>query len=243
MATSSQEGYAYVAADLTGNYSSGRYHSHNYDMVQRHILWLKPSSEDGDDRMVVYDLIDNRAGATPAERSWQMHVDTSHLASVPSLVGSGATYEAQSNVQVDVVVPAGLAMTFEEPQGTHSNNPGEVYTGRLCVDAQSSDPQLRYVSVLRASDAATSVTTKGVESADVVGVVSGNDLVLFQRTANADGNAAQSADLDTSGVTRVWWTGLEAGAKYGLSASGGSVTLTPGGSLTADDAGVVVGSL
>jgi hypothetical protein len=193
--------------------------------------------------MVVYDLIDNRAGATPAERSWQMHVDTSHLASVPSLVGSGATYEAQSNVQVDVVVPAGLAMTFEEPQGTHSNNPGEVYTGRLCVDAQSSDPQLRYVSVLRASDAATSVTTKGVESADVVGVVSGNDLVLFQRTANADGNAAQSADLDTSGVTRVWWTGLEAGAKYGLSASGGSVTLTPGGSLTADDAGVVVGSL
>lgn len=241
--SSAQTGYAYVAADLTGNYSSGRYHSHNYDAVQRHIVWLKPSSEDSDDRVVVYDLIDNRAGAAPAERSWQMHIDTDHLVSQPSLVGPGASYEASSNVQVDVVVPADLVMTFENPQGTHSNNPGEVYTGRLRADAQSSDAQLRYVSVLRASDAPTSLGAVGVDSADVVGVVSGSDLVLFQRDASPDLGSAQTADVSTSGVTTVWWTGLVPGAEYSIESSGSSVTISPGGSLTADAAGVVVGSI
>lgn len=241
--TSSQSGYAYVAADLTGNYSSGRYHSHNYDAVERHILWLKPSAEDADDRVVVYDLIDNRSGATPSERSWQLHVDTAHLASEPVIVDSAASYQAESNVQVDVVLPAGLTLSFDGPQGTHSNNPADVYTGRLRADAQSSDAALRYLSVLRASDAPTSVTAAGVDSSDVVGVVSGSDLVLFQRAANAAVSAAQTADVSTSGVTTVWWTGLIPGEKYSLDSSGSSVTLTPGGSLTADDAGVVLGSI
>jgi hypothetical protein len=206
-------------------------------------LWLKPSAEDSDDRVVVYDLINNRPGATPSERSWQLHVDTEHLVSRPSLLGSGASYEAVSKVQVDVVVPADLVMSFEESQGTHSNNPGEVYTGRLRADAQSSDAQLRYVSVLRASDAPSSVTAAGVDSTDVVGVVSGGDLVIFQRSAFGIVTSAQTADLSTSGVTTVWWTGLTPGAEYSLEAGGNSVTLSPGGSLTADDAGVVVGSI
>lgn len=241
--SSSQNGYAFVAADLTGNYSSGKYHSHNYDAVQRQVLWIKPGDNDSDDRVVVYDLIDNRAGATPTERGWQLHVDTAHLASQPTLVGGSASYTAESNVQVDVVVPADLVMTFEEPQGTHSNNPGEVYTGRLRTDAGSSDPNLRYVSVLRASDAPTSVVAAGVESTDVVGVVSGSDLVLFQRTANAVVAAEQVAEVSTSGVTTVWWSGLTPGESYSLEASGSSVTLKLGGSLTADEAGMVVGSI
>ncbi len=232
---SSTDAHSLVISDLTGIYTSGRYHSFLYDAVQRHVLWLKPSDDNGDDRVIVYDLIDSSEGEMSRSRTWQMHIDQA-----PAIDGSRATFTAGDSVQVDLVHPQGLTLSYQSPQGNHSNFPGEVYTGRLLADAQSSDRELRYLSVLRGSESATAIDNVAVENSDVVGVLSGTDLVLFPRDPT---NNQEEVSVDTPGnVTTVWWTGLDPNAKYSVSKSGDTLTLSKGGSLESDGGGLLVWS-
>ena len=235
---SSSDQYAFVASDLTGAYSSAKYHSFGYDAVERHLLWLKPSTANGDDRVVSYDLIDSKPGANVGVRAWQLHIDAT-----PTLSGSRASFEAGSHIQVDLALPAGVPISHEAPQGVHSEFPGQVYTRRLVADASSSDAQLRYVSVLRASDTAGEVAVVGVESTDVVGVVSGSDLVLFPRAAGSNVVSSQSVAVATAGIETRWWAGLAAKTGYSLEVSAEGFTLSVGGSIESDAAGVLVHSL
>ncbi len=237
--TISQPTYAFVASDLTGVYTSGKYHSFNYENVERHILWLKPTSENQDDRLFVYDLINSKGTENFGERSVQFHIDSD-----ASVDNSRASYSAGSSVAIDVVVPALVALSSASPEGSHSEFPGEIYTNRIVGTALNAGADLRYVSVLRATDDANSIAAIGVDTQDVVGAVSGADLVLFPRQIGTAVTESISATIEASGISTVYWTGLVPEANYSvdITVDGSSlqVTLTLGGSLQADKAGVLV---
>ncbi|MBL4633439.1 MAG: hypothetical protein JKY56_06190 [Kofleriaceae bacterium] len=234
LGVSSSEFHSYVAADLLGAYTSGRYHSFLYQGVERHVLWIKASDANGDDRVFVYDMIDSTVGETGQTRAWQMHLDSG-----ASIDGARAEFSAGDSVQVDLVHPAGLTIEYQASEGSHSNNPGQVYTSRLFADAQSAEEQLRYLSVVRASDSGTSIPNVAVSSPTVVGVLNDGDLVLFPRNANSSDLEELSIDVNGS-VNNVWWTGLEHDANYSVSKNGSTYSVRKGGSQTSDAAGVLI---
>ena len=113
----------------------------------------------------------------------------------------------------------------------------EVYPGwKVLRNMDRKGATLGYEGV----DIMREVETEGKKYFHGTIVPTSNDL---QRAAKIVVQASQSADVNTSGVSRVWWTGLIPGGEYSIDASGSTVTLTMGGSLTADDAGVVVASI
>ncbi|MCP4445592.1 MAG: hypothetical protein GY811_09670 [Myxococcales bacterium] len=239
---SANKNYAHVMTDLLGAYTSGRHHSFSYQAVERHIVWLKPSIDLSDDRLFIYDRIVSTPKSRKGTRGWQMHVN-----SKPALSGSQASFRAGSHVGVQLVHPKGIELRYQAPQGKHSQYPGERYTGRLLAEAAREHDEVRYLAVVRASDAPTTVPTQPVESDRIIGALSGNDLVLFPKNAKEYSPEVLKLEITAKTSTRLWWTGLQANAGYTLSAQRNGktvdVTLTPGGKLLADPAGVLATEL
>ena len=233
------ETHAFVAADLVGAYSSGRYHSFLYDEVEREILWLKPTKNNTDDRLIVYDRIVSKPGARKGTRAWQLQINTE-----PEVSGARATFKSQSHVDVQVVLPAKLTLKYEAPQGKHSQYPGQRYTGRLVGDAGSTEGTVQYLAVVRASDAPSQDTVVAVESSDVVGALLGTELAVFSKTITTAGNAARSVSVKAKVPLAVWWTGLRPNSGYELRTTvvgeTQTITVTPGGAHMTDGAGVLV---
>ncbi len=202
--------YAFVAADLLGAYTSGRYHSFLYDAVDRQVFWLKATQTNTDDRLVIYDRIASKPGAKKGVRAWQMHLNAK-----PDIQGARATFEAGSRVDVQVVLPADVTLQYEPPAGKHSQYPGERYTGRLLAEATSNNDELQYLTVVRASDAATHERAVAVESEHFVGTLSGSDLVLFAKQ-EARPVGAMHVRVRGNAPLTVWWTGLQANTAYTL---------------------------
>jgi hypothetical protein len=113
-------------------------------------------------------------------------------------------------------------------------DPGQIYTHRLAANLGSSGVEVRSLVVLSARDSGGSAADPvAVESGDIVGALVGDDLVLFP--------SSDSGQVTISGglPARVWWTGLVPGADYSLSVSGGTLTLSQGGGLEADESGLL----
>jgi hypothetical protein len=142
----------------------------------------------------------------------------------------------------DLVHPVGASLQYQPPEGVPTNYPGEIYTGRLLASEGAGNADLRYLSIIRAGDSATERTALAVESDEMIGVLSGQDLVLFPRIASALPEE-MSVSVDATDVKRVWWSGLLADTGYSLSASTGggktTLTLSKGGNNTTDDAGLL----
>ena len=101
------------------------------------------------------------------------------------------------------------------------------------------------VSVVHVSDASAPApaAVTAIDDGAWVGVVADGAAVLFPRAPVAEGPtqaAAVEARIPGTGPTAVYWTGLAAGAGYSVSVADRVVTLTPGGSETADAGGVLV---
>ena len=162
-----------------------------------------------------------------------------HIDQEPVIDESHADVLAGDTIHVDLVHPQGVALAYQTPEGSHSNFPGEVYTGRLQAATQETEGQLRYLTVIRGAEAAESVANIAASSEEVVGVLSGSDLVLFPRTTVS--GEADELSVEVSGdVEKVWWTGLEPNTEYSVEKNGSRITLSKGGSLLSDEAGIVV---
>jgi len=241
MRASSGRAYSYVAADTTGADVSYQAHDMTYERVQRHLLWLKSADGSGPDRVIVYDLVDRAADAGPRDARWQLHLDAA-----PQIDGLRATVPlGDQRLEVEVPLPTGVALTAREPEGAPSQFPGEVYTHRLFAEPDPTDPNLRMVAVIRATDADRAATppVTVVQNDDVIALVDGADVIVFPRAPLAPTPPAPVAlalDGTLPSRAQVWWTGLTPGAAYEVSAADGHVELRPGGVHEADSAGVLV---
>ena len=234
--------YTHVVADLTGAYSSGRHHSFAYQSVERHIVWLKPSKNNTDDRVVTYDRIIRAPKNTKARIGWQLHVN-----SEPTILGAQASLNAGAFVDVQLAFPIGATLQYEAPQGVHSQYPGERYTGRLVASAKASVAAVHFVSVLRASNEKGAKVVVPVESDNAIGAIAGQELVVFPKDAAAFPPGDLALSFADGAARTLVWTGLAPNASFGLVVERGTqgvqLKLTSGGSLQTDSAGVLVAAI
>jgi hypothetical protein len=222
--------------ELTGSYNSHVVASYYYDRVQRAVLWIKAPGDDSE-IVVVYDSVDNSSTAPAGLRHrWNLHLDAA-----PSIDDRRASVDlGEQRLLIDIVSPSSASLSAEQPAGSAGDFPGPVYTHRLVVDTGDAADGLRMVSVLRASDGSSSLSATEVVGDTMRGALVGTQLVLF-----ADEGAATAAvecatvPLSAGGPLRVWLVGLVPGAEYSVALDGGNLTMTRGGSLTADSAGVL----
>ncbi len=240
---SSTRQYSHVAADLTGAYSSGRYHSFSYQNVERQIVWLKRTAKNSDDRVFTYDRIVRAKQGNNASIGWQLHINA-----VPTISGARATFASGANVDVKLVFPANQVLQYQAPQGVHSQYPGQRYTGRLLTPPDKLSSTMRYLSVLRASDSKDEQAVVPIESNEAIGALSGRDVVIFPKNgAEFPSSAEVALRIDSTVPLRVFWTGLRPNTAYALQTKPGGdgvlVTLVRGGSAMTDEAGLLVATI
>ncbi len=203
--------------------------------ASRAVLWLKP------DVMVVYDRADSPAGRF--KRAWWQ------LPTVPTLSGNQATMTTVSGQQlfITALLPEGATLMVPDPA---DDNVGETVarnepmTQRLRVDAPDSSA-VRFLHVLEGADRGASARPTTIlrssagtayEGAAVAGAV-----VMFP--VNGGDPFTETTYSAPAGRTH-YITGLTPGAAYDVTieSNGGTVTITvrPGGSITADTGGVLV---
>jgi hypothetical protein len=241
---STSQGHTFATADLTGLYQSYHYHDYRHEAVQRSLLWLKGGAE-GADTLVVYDLID-RASSAPASLpcSFQLHVDEA-----PTLDGTRAAVDlGDQRLEVQVVFPSEVTLVSNWPEGDPGSFPGEIYTHRLVADAQEAGPAVRFVTVIRASDASSAVAidAQAISDATWRGVHMGSDVVLFPVAALHGVGAGVGTGAQApipGGTIRVWIAGFEPDTGYAVTVSGSGSTRTldvsPNGKVKSDAAGML----
>ncbi len=238
----SHSAHTFLVADNTGAYTSYENLSYAYDSVQRSLLWIKGGDGVGDDIIVSYDLVD--ANVDGLSKLWTTHWDV-----VPEIDGSRATMSLSApggtqRVELDVVATTPVTLAAHAPMGNPDDFPSTMYTHRLTVDPGTS-PNARLISVMRVSDESTPTTApaRQVSSDDLIGVVSGGELVLFPKAPIPVGLSAASISLNHTGPLRAWVTGLPPNTTYSIAVSRSgtelSLSLGEGGDFAADAAGVV----
>ncbi len=234
--------YSYIATDLTGAYTSGRHHSFSYKNVERHILWLKPGSENSSDRIVSYDRVVRSATGTGARVGWQMHIN-----SAAEIRGSTATFSSGSNVDITLVHPQDSTLRYQAPAGVHSQYPGERYTSRLTVESDQSSPVVHHLAVMRATLAPSSQAPRAIESNEAIGAIVDSDIIIFPRDAAGFPSSDLLVSIPSKAGSTVYWGGLTPKSSYGLtvtpSPEGTELRLTVGGALKTDAAGVLIGPI
>jgi len=233
-----QRDYTYISADLLGAYSSSRYHSFRYQSVDRQLFWIKPSKNNTEDRLLVYDRIVSSKDAPRGHRDWQLHINAK-----PTVQGAHASFQSGSYVETELLLPSSVALRYEPPQGKHSQYPGERYTGRLLGEAKGQGQEVQFLAALQASDNKKGMAARAVESDNFVGALWDDTLVVFAKRRDRATDAAISLTVPHTGPLRIRWTGLSPNAPYALaterSGSDVNVIVTPGGTTTSDAAGVV----
>ncbi len=234
--------HTFATADLTGLYQSYHYRDFQHDAVQRSILWLKGGEEESD-TLVIYDVID-RASSTPTSLpcSFQLQLDEA-----PTLSDANAKVQlGDQELDIAVVIPS-VNLEARVPEGSPGVYPGELYNHRLLAHPNSPERAVRFVSVLRASDAGTQAPLKAVGLSDATwrGVQVGSEIFLAPvASLQPSGGVANGADASIpDGSIRVWVAGFEPERQYAatVSSSGASRTLSivPGSGVMADSAGLI----
>ena len=245
---STSAGHTFTTADLTGMYQSHFYHDYQHDAVQRSLLWLKGGAE-GADTLVIYDLID-RASSTPVSLpcSFQLQLDEA-----PSISGASASVQlGDQQLEVQVAVPSAVTLEARAPEGEPGSYPGDIYTHRLIANPDDAGSAVRFVTVLRASDAGDAVPIDAVGLSDATwqGAQFGADVVLFPLAALQGSGSGVAGGADAklpAGTVRVWMSGFAADTDYGVSVSGSGAnrvaSISPGSGVKADAAGLLAFSV
>jgi hypothetical protein len=245
---SSSAGHSLVVTDLSGVYTSDFYNSYNYDKIQRQVLWIK----DNVDTLVIYDLINNASGVSGLRRAVQLQFLNSfdisgNQASLNLSDGIG-----DQHVNVNFALPSDVSLSSVAPEGSIGTYPGQSYKYRLIADANESDPNVRFVTVMQVSDTGVSANSViAVENGDWRGALIGNNLTLFPYNPVEDGVglSSTSVNVDVSGTVNLWWSGFKPNTRYNITYSINSegvlinVSENIGGSYMADTAGMITGTL
>lgn len=231
---SAGDAYVYQGGDLTGlyNVAGDAYHRGASDvtLATRDTLWVKP------DVVVLYDRAETR---TPNrfKRVWLM------APSLPDVAGRTATARTPGGQRLVVtsVLPAAATVAAAGlPAGTRGGAEFGPMRARVMIEATGGPTAARFLTVVQGADATgtplavAAVATGGARAVD--GAAFGDTAALFVRNANA-APAAFSATLPT-GVRRVALVGLRPGETFTATRGGATLSVTPGGPLRADGAGV-----
>ena len=146
---------------------------------------------------------------------------------------------------MDVLTPTAASLEALLPEaGGIDDYPTPLYTHRLVALLPAGGP-LRMVTVLRASDAsAPSVAAPtAVEVVGHRGALMGEDLVVFPEDPRPGGWDQASLRVETSLPLRVWIGGMLPGGSFSAQGtpdgSAVEITVTAGGALRADKAGLL----
>jgi hypothetical protein len=226
------EGWFYALGDATPLYNWERDGRTDVTHASRSVVWLQP------DHVVVYD---RAVTATDGrfKRFWLQ------LPAPAQIAGPLATVRTPGGQQLfsTTLLPAGAAITSAEAAPNAGTTAvGEPMRHQLAVEAPGGPASARFLHVVQGAD--------GGAAADPATLLESTAGRAYAGAAVA-GTAAVfpvelGPDVDTTtvpvpdGTTRVLVTGLVPGAGYDVSSGGGQVTVTRGGSTTADAAGVVV---
>ncbi len=228
--------YVYALGDATPLYSSTYEKATNVTHASRSIVWLPP------DRIVVYD----RAASKTAGRFKRFWLNLPAQGSIAGRLMTMTSAKGQK-LFVSSLLPAAATMSVE-PAEALGGEPGELDTikYRMRVEATGGPASVRFLHVIKgadggaSADATTLVTSTGgtpFEGAAANGVV-----VLFPVDIAVPFATLTYAVPD--GTVAQLVTGLAPGAGYTVAQNGATVTITPGGTKTADTGGLLLlGSL
>lgn len=233
---SSGSGYAYAQGDAATLYN----HPYQWgqgamDIAQasRSVVWLKP------DFIIAYD----RATSKTAGRFKRFNLQ---LVGNPSVLGHLAVDTLPSGQQLFIqnLLPANSSLTALPDEAMNPVADGEPTKYRLVVEDASKPSDVRFLHVLQGADANQAMQSAAhVQSSDgrYEGAVVNNTAVLFQSVL---GPAAASVSyVVPQTVDAHVVTGLAPNGTYDLQTqpdpNGQLVTVSAGGSYTADKAGVL----
>jgi hypothetical protein len=237
--------YSYLAADLTGAYTSFHSDSRLWDQVERQLVWLKDADEDADDVIVVWDrTVPAAATSSTAVRAVQIHLDEA-----PAVTGTTVSaILGDQRLDVTALLPADAVVTVATPDGPPDGFPAEVYTHRVMVTPADPSQCDGFLTVLRAADStAPNMAPELVTATDYVAAVIGDRAAIFPRVSVNDSPGPLSEldiTLQRTAPVRVFVTGLTPGARHAVTAQpdAGSTSLhvSAGGSgFRADRGGVL----
>jgi hypothetical protein len=238
LAKSFNKDYVYALGDATALYNSAYETIDDVKHVSRSIVWLKP------DHLVLYD----RATTGKDGRFKRFFLQTPAVATVAGNVATAATPKGQ-RLFVTTLLPESPVITAE-PYAATSNwetRPAELepMLATLRVEPRGTPKDARFLHVLQgagtgaSADRASLIQSSG--GTPFAGAAVKGAAVLFPVSLGAVAEVRYAAP---AGVTRHLVTGLTPGAGYDVARKPGSageqITVKPGGSVKADDGGVLV---
>ncbi len=238
--TSSSPAYTYASADLTALFNAPAYYEpqdalQDIRQATRNIIWIKP------DHIVVYD------------RDTSMHAGlfkrfNLNFITTPTVNGHTLTEATPGGQQlfVQTLLPVNATFNYTPVTNITTISQEEPTTGRIIIEDPNHPADERFLHVLQGADsnavqdAVAYVASTGgnaFEGAIVRGVA-----VLFPVDALSNNFGSVTYSVP-AGITNHYVAGLTPGGAYSasLSLSGESqrVTVTPGGGLYADVAGLL----
>jgi hypothetical protein len=234
LAVDFQRAYVYALGDATNLYNSSSEGVDSVAGVSRAIIWLKP------DTVVVFDRADTKR-ATGFKRFWLQ-------VPAPAVVnGSRAVVTTPGHQQfvVTALLPDGAVPQPEntvDAQIMNDTAKGEPMKDRILIEAPGDPVSARFLTVLQGADQGAAMPTPPLIRSDDAswnGAVVGSTAVVFPVNLTA----TPLTLTVPSGPSMLIVTGLVPSASYSVTRAGRTVTVRPGGSNTADKAGVLTVSL
>jgi hypothetical protein len=240
VARSFGDGYVHVTGDATNLYNSSHESVHSVGHVSRSLVWIEP------DHVVVYDRIETLAD----DRFKRIFLQLLGPATVGERTAVSVTPGGQQ-LFVTSLLPETATMDVSVAGSVSSDDFGEEVanddpiTHRLRVDSGDSARSTRFLHVLQGADGGASADEALLvrsDNGEFEGAVVGDHLVMFRTDISEwPGSLTYEAPAD---IVRHLITGLEPGATYEVRVAPGAdqsvvVSITLGGSETADDGGVL----
>ena len=237
-------GYAYAQTDMTKLYNrpsqwTPANAANDIAHASRSVLWLH------DDHIVVYDR------ATSLHTGLFKRFNLT-LTAAPAIDAASRTVTVHTpggqHLFVQSLLPANATMTFVPLDGSVTNVAElEPSVGRLVVEDPSRPTDVRFLHVLQGTDGSVAAAdptalVHNTTGTPYDGAVVLDTVVLFRRDL-ATGFSSLGYTVPAT-TEHHYVTGLTPGAGYTVTASSdgttAQVSVTPGGPLTADAAGVLV---
>ena len=238
--TSSSPNYTYASADLTPLFNQPNIWEPQVDLqdiqqATRNIIWIKP------DHIVVYDRVTSLH--TGLFKQFNVNV-----VAIPSVVGHSVTEVTPGGQQlfVQTLLPTNATLAYVPINSITTLSQEEPSVGRVVIEDTNDPVDIRFLHVLQGANANTtpdsiahvaSAAGNAFEGATVRGIVA-----LFP--VNALSNNFTSVTYSVPiGITNHYVAGLTPDAAYGINrtitGTSQQVTVTPGGRLMSDAAGLL----
>lgn len=226
--------YTFAESDATNLYNNSANGAKDVAHASTSMFFLKP------DVVVRYDRADSKSTGR-FKRVW---LNTSGLAIVngPSATATSPTGQ---KLVVDALLPKSVTLTASGSETTGVSAAMEPMTARVEIEDSSVPSSARYLTVLQGVDVnGTKIATAPIQSSSGTaydGAVVGSTAVLFKK--NMYDSFVSTTFSVPINVTVLRLTGLVPGAKYSVTISPSgttkSVSIAIGGTLAADDGGVL----